>query len=114
MKSKASGIQYIDNGDQGELFDLKIEVIRDEKGQILSGLVYGSTKSQNEASILIARPGEFKLYPLLGVGLTDALLGEDLLEYRHKIREQFAFDGLNIIKLDLYNLNNFSIEAYYE
>ena len=61
MKSKATGIQYIDNQDQGDLFDLKIEVVRDENGKILSGLVFGQTQPQNEASILIARKGEFKL-----------------------------------------------------
>ena len=114
MKSKATGIQYIDNQDQGDLFDLKIEVVRDENGKILSGLVFGQTQPKNEASILIARKGEFKLNPLLGVGLGDALLSENLLEFRHKIREQFAFDGLNIKHLDLYNLQNFSIDAEYE
>ena len=111
MKSKATGIQYIDNQDQGEIFDLKIDVVRDENGQILSGLVFGSTQHQNEASILIARKGEYKLNPLLGVGIGDALLGENLLEYRHKIREHFASDGLNVKHLDFYNLKNFSIDA---
>ncbi|MDM1548701.1 hypothetical protein HX096_12640 [Empedobacter falsenii] len=114
MKSKATGIQYIDNQDQGELFDLKIEVVRDENGKILSGLVFGQTQPQNEASILIARKGEFKLNPLLGVGLGDALLSENMLEFRHRIRAQFSSDGLNIKDLNFYNLNNFSIDAEYE
>ncbi len=93
---------------------MKIDVIRDENGQIMSGLVFGSTQPQNEASILIARKGEYKLNPLLGVGIGDALLDEDLLEYRHKIREHYAMDGLNVKRLDLYNLQKFSIDAEYE
>ena len=114
MKSKATGIQYIDNEDQGDLFDLKIEVVRDASGQIVSGLVIGATQPQNEASILIARKGEFKLNPLLGVGISDALLSENMLEFRHRIREHFAMDGLNVKALDFYNLQNFSIDAEYE
>ena len=114
MKSKATGIQYNDTNDQDEIFDLKIDVVRDENGKILNGLCFGSTQPQNEASILIARKGEFKLNPLLGVGIGDALLGEDLLEYRHRIREHFAMDGLNVKHLDFYNLNKFSIDAEYE
>lgn len=113
MKNKGVGIQYNDS-ESSELFDLKIEVVRNAENKIISGLVIGSTKPQNEASILIARPGEFKTMPLLGVGLGDALLGEDLLEYRHRIREQFAMDGLNVKHLDLYNLQKFSIDADYE
>lgn len=113
MKNKGVGIQYND-ANSTDLFDLKIQVFRDVNNRITQGLVIGSTKPQNEASILIARVGEFKTMPLLGVGLGDALLGEDLLEYRHRIREQFALDGLNVKHLDLYNLQKFSIDAEYE
>lgn len=114
MKSKGTGIQYIDNNDTENIFDLKVDPQYDDEGKILNGLAIGSTQSQNQASLLIARPGEFKTYPLLGIGLGDALLGEDLLEYRHKIREQFAIDGLYVKHLDLYSLQKFSIDAEYE
>lgn len=113
MKNKAIGIQYNDSSN-GLSYDLKIEVIKDQFGKIVSGLVIGDTLEQNMASILIAEAGEFKANLMLGVGLSSALLDEDLLPYRHAIKKQFALDGLNIKHLDFYNLKNFSIDADYE
>ena len=113
MKSKATGVQYRDSTD-GATYDLKVDVKKDKWGKIVSGLVIGATLEQNMASILIAEPGDFKANLTLGVGLRSALLGEDLLEYRHAIKEQFAQDGLNVKHLDLYNLQKFSIDAEYE
>ena len=113
MKSKATGIQYNDNSN-GQVYDLKIEVVKDQFGKIVSGLVIGETMEQNMASLMVAEPGDFKLNLLLGVGLRSSLLDEDLLKYRHAIKQQFALDGLNVKHLELYNLQNFSIDAEYE
>lgn len=113
MKSKATGIQYKDSLD-GKNYDLKINIVKDQYGRIISGLVIGDTLEQNMASILVAEPGDFKLNLLLGVGLRSSLLSEDLLKYRHSIKQQFALDGLNVKHLELYNLQNFSIDAEYE
>lgn len=112
--AKDRGIQVIDNNNQGNLLDLKIEVKRHADGKIISGLVIGNTLEQNKAFLLIAHCNDFKANPTLGVGIEDLLLNEELLEYRHKIREQFARDGLKITTLDLYGLNHVKIEAYYE
>lgn len=114
MKSKATGIQYVDNDDAGDVWALKISPLYDEEGKIISGLVLGSTLYQNQAAILTAYPGEFKFEPTLGVGFNDELLGENLLEARHKIKEQFPKDGLTVRKLNLYNKEKFEIEADYE
>lgn len=112
MKRKDFGIQYKsdNNGD----FALDINVIRDSAGRITSGLVFGNTLEQNIATILIAEPGDLKNNPSIGVGMRSALLDEDLLPYRHQIKEQFAKDGLDVKHLDLYNLKKFSIDAQYE
>lgn len=112
MKSKATGIQYRSNNDG--LIDLDIQVQRDSAGKILSGLVLGATLEQNMTCILIAEPGDFKDNLSLGVGIRSALLDEDLLEYRRKIKEQFPLDGLVVRHLDLYNLSKFTIDAEYE
>lgn len=112
MKRKDFGIQYTTTKDGN--FDLDIKVLRDTSGKILSGVVLGVTMEQNMACILIAEPGDYKGNADLGVGLRSALLGEDLLEYRHLIKQQFAKDGVNIKHLDLYTLNKFSIDAEYE
>lgn len=109
---KDFGIQYKSNNDGN--FSLDINVIKDSSGRILSGLVLGNTLQQNMASILIAEPGDLKNNLTVGVGMRSALLDEDLLPYRHKIKEQFAKDGLVVSHLDLYDLKKFSIQAEYE
>ena len=112
MKTKDFGIQLIPTASGN--FDLSIEVMKDEHGKIVSGLVLGATLEQNMACLLIAEPGDFKANPTLGVGLRSALLDEEMLEYRHQIKEQFANDGLNVKHLQLYNLKEFEIDAEYE
>ncbi|MDA6067989.1 hypothetical protein NJT12_00030 [Flavobacterium sp. AC] len=111
---KGIGIQLVDNIDQGNLLDIKINPIRDQGGKIISGLVIGNTLEQNKALILIGSQGDFKYRPDLGVCFEDVLLGADLLEYRHKITEHFAKDGLKITELDLYRTDNIKIIANYE
>lgn len=113
---KNLGIQLIDNLDQGNVLDIKINPERNASGKIVKGLVIGQTLEQNKALLLMAQQGEFKNTPFLGIGLKDILLGQstDLLEYRHKIRRQFPVDGLNISKLQLYPNKPFIIEATYE
>ncbi|OBS12534.1 hypothetical protein ATE49_04740 [Elizabethkingia miricola] len=112
MKTKDFGIQYrvADNGN----YDLNIDVKKDSSGKIITGLVLGPILEQNMASILIAEQGDFKTNLDLGVGLRSILLGEDLLEYRHLIKENFAKDSLVVKHLDFYNLQKFSIDAEYE
>lgn len=114
MKDKA--LQVIDNTDskEGTVLDVKIIPIRDKEGKIGKGLTIGRTLEQNKSFILMAHQGDFKSSPDLGVGFEDILLGSDLLEYRHKIREHFDKDGLKIYSLDLYENKPFSIEAQYE
>jgi len=112
--AKDKGIQVIDNSDEGVVMDLKIKPVRDADGRIVSGVVIGNTLEQNKAFILLAQPNDFKANPTLAVGIEDILLSSDLLEYRHRIREKFAMDGLKITKLDLYSLDKIKIEAHYE
>ena len=107
MKDRA--IQVIDNADEGEVLDIKINPVRDADGKIVSGFVIGNTLQQNKAFILIAHPGDFKANPELGVGIEDITLSSELTEYRAKIREQFAVDGLKIDKLDMYDLESVNI-----
>lgn len=113
MKRKDFGIQY-SNGTIENIFSLNIEVKKDTQGKIISGLTLGPTLEQNMASLLVAVPGDLKLNLDIGVGISAELLGEDLLECRHNIKEQFAKDGLVVKHLDFYNLDNFSIDAEYE
>ncbi len=111
---KDFAIQLVDHTDDGELMDVKIVPIRDKDGLITQGVVLGNTLQQNKALILIAHPNDFKGNPTLGIGIGDITLSTDLLDYRHEIRRQFPLDGLKITELNLYDLNNVTIEADYE
>lgn len=111
---KSIGIQLTDNNDTGDVLDLKINVVRDSTGKIVSGIVIGDTLEQNKAIILIAHEGQLKGNPDLGVGIGDIALSSDYLEYRHKIREHFAKDGLAVETLDLYENKPIKIIANYE
>lgn len=110
---KAKGLQLNDNTSTGEILDLKIEVIKDAEGKITSGLIVGNTLQQNQALILITQPGENKFNPDLGVGIADMLLDHDYLNYRHRIREHYAKDGLIVTHLDLYENKPLRIDANY-
>ena len=112
---KDIGVQVIDNNDEGAILDLKIEPKYDANGKIVSGLVIGNTLEQNKSFILMARPGDFKFSPSVGVGILDAVLDteENLLQYRHRIREHFQKDGLKVNSLDFYSKNTLKIDAEY-
>lgn len=111
---KRTGIQLVDNNDEGTVMDVKIKPIRNASNKIISGLVIGDTLQQNKALILLAHQGEIKFKPDLGVGLEDILLSSDYLEYRHKIREHFAKDGLKTTTVELYENKPFKIIADYD
>lgn len=110
---KNLGIQLEDENKE-HLMDLALNVIKDTSGQIVNGLMLGNTLEQNKALILIAHAGEFRLDPTLGVGISDMLLDSDYLEFRHKIRQHFAIDDLEVSKLDLYPNKPIVIEANYK
>lgn len=112
--AKKTGIQLVDNSDEGTLMDIKISPLLDASGKIVSGLVIGDTLQQNKALILIAQQGEFKFRPDLGVGIGDMVLDDDYLGGRHKIRDHFEKDGLILSKLDFYPNKPIIIEADYE
>ena len=110
---KDIGIQLNESNDNGEILDVKIEVKRDSDGKIIQGISIGKTLEQNKALILITHLGENKFNPELGVGIEDLLLSEDYLQFRHKIREHFAKDGLKVITVDLYPNKPIKIDAKY-
>lgn len=110
---KRTGIQLIDNNDEGVVMDTKIQPVYDAQGKILRGMVIGDTLEQNKALLLIAQQGELKFNPDIGVGILDMTLSEDYLVYRHKIQEHFAKDGLQASKVELYKNKPIVINADY-
>ncbi len=110
---KKRGIQLVDDSAE-HLMDLAVEVVRDASGLIVQGMRVGDTLEQNKALLLMIHPGELRMSPLVGVGLSDMILDHDYLAFRHRIREQFAMDGLRVTRLDLYPNKPVIIEANYD
>ena len=73
--------------------------------------VAGENYNQQQAMLLVAQEGEFKMTPTIGVGIGDLLLSEELLEYRHKIRDHFKRDNLKVKNLELYEIGKLKIES---
>jgi hypothetical protein len=87
-------------------------ILLDENGDIMvrnGSMVIGDTTLQNQYLILVAQKGEIKEYPTLGVGISDVLGDDDVLEWKKLIREEFAKDGLTVNKIDL-NLQTGELE----
>jgi hypothetical protein len=92
-------------------------ILLDETGDIMvrnGSIVIGDVSLQNQYFILIAHKGEFKESPTLGVGISDMLGDDDALEWKKRIREEFAKDDLRLNKIDLdLQTGNLEIDARY-
>lgn len=75
--------------------------------------VIGETTAQNQAFILMAHKGDFKEYPLLGVGLQDITNDHDFPAWKRLITEQLEADGQQIDKLEITN-EGMTLEAKYK
>lgn len=104
--NKSIGILLDANG------DLYIRPVRDENGLIVQGIQIGDVTNQNMDMILRMQPGELKEHPTVGVGIDNMLLDKDYLEYKHKIRQQLADDGMEVNHLEI-NGKNIEINAKY-
>lgn len=94
-----------------------IDIQLQDSGELLvagGDFAVGESTVQHQAVILAAHQGEFKQSPAVGVGISDLLLSDELLEYRHRIRNQFGMDGMKVKQLDLYEIGNLKIIASYE
>jgi len=58
---------------------------------------------QHIQDILIAAPGHYKQYPLLGANITNGLNGSNTIEFKRNIRLQLESDGMEV---ETINFNN--------
>lgn len=68
---------------------------------------------QNQAMLLIARPGEYKEFPTIGIGLPDMLMDHELSGWRRRIIEQVEADGQRISKIQI-TTTGVDLEAKYK
>lgn len=78
-----------------------------------AGMRLAHTTPQNQAFILTAHKGDFKEYPLLGVGLTDIVNDNDFNEWKREITAQLETDGQRITQLEL-TAKGLHLEAQYK
>lgn len=59
-------------------------------------ITVGDTSMQEEALVLLTQRGEWKEYPLIGVGLADMVGDEDVRYWKREITENLARVGIRI------------------
>ena len=98
---------------KGILFDRDIQVekrILPDGG--ITGLVIGDITYQNQYSILMTHPGEYKESPKIGVGI-DSFMDDDSPENLFReIRTQFAA-GMQVQKVGFSENGKLEIQAEY-
>ena len=77
-------------------------------------LVIGNATLQNQFIILNANKGEFKEWPLLGVGMMDMVNDDDITGWKREIILQLEADGMRVnnIGIDMVT-NQLIIDAQY-
>lgn len=93
--------------------DLQIKPVYDTNGKITKGVVIGNSIYQNQALILITNQGEWKLSPLVGVGIETLLMTKDYAALRREIRKQMERDGQQVKDVIFSPNNKLTIDADY-
>ena len=93
-----------------------IDILLDEDGDLLldenGEPVVGDVTQQNQKLLLSTRKGDWKLYPLVGVGIEDYLNDEGKSDLLREIRLQLKQDGLKINSIKVES-NKIKIDARY-
>ena len=93
-----------------------IDILLDENGDLLldgnGDPVVGDVTQQNQKLLLETRKGDWKLYPLIGVGVQDFVDDEDPGALMREIRLQLKKDGFKIGSLKI-NGQTIKIDAKY-
>lgn len=108
-----TGIELQGTTGAHNVYDLAIKVSRDTSGKIVGGITLGETTPQNQAVLLASHKGEFKEFPLLGVGLGDIVNDHDYGSWKRVIMEQFEADGQRVDELTI-DAAGLTIEASYK
>jgi hypothetical protein len=93
-------------------YDLKIVVTRDANGMITRGLQLEEALPQNQAVLLLARIGELKENPAMGVGLGDMINDNDTLGWERLIRTQLQLDR-QVVQTVKFDNGKLKIDAHY-
>lgn len=93
------------------------DILLDDTGDFLienGDFVLGDATAQNQELILVAHKGEFKESPEIGVGISNALLSENLQDIINSIRRNFEYDGMKVNKLEIQANGALTVDAHYK
>ncbi|WP_455592932.1 hypothetical protein [Bacteroides sp.] len=76
-----------------EYGDVKVTVVRDAQGLITQGLVLGGSDYDHVALIIESNKGDFKDYPVLGIGEQYLKSVGRTAELRADVQAQLGLDG---------------------
>lgn len=71
---------------------------------VAGDIVWGEASLQHQRDILLARRGDYRRAPWLGVGLEDWIDDENPEQLLGEISKQFTADGMTIISLSTTNI----------
>lgn len=77
----------------GESGDLAVRVVRDSSGLITSGLMIGESDFDHISMIVESSKGDFKDYPVIGVGKQYLKTVGRAAEMRADVQTQLELDG---------------------
>ena len=94
-----------------------LRLIQDESGspdlELTGGaMTVGEVTEQNQYLLLITHQGEWKEFPLVGVGIGDLVNDSDLMKWKRAIGEALEQDGQTIETLEL-TTDRLTIKASY-
>lgn len=75
--------------------------------------VVGDTTRQHQGLLFISQPGEWRQYPLVGVGAKDFLNDDRVAEMATEIQKQFEADGMVVTKVTVKEEGQTSWDAKY-
>lgn len=74
---------------------------------------FGEATEKHMRDILLSRPGDIRTTPTLGVGVFDFLDDDDSDDLRAAVRRNFAFDGIEVVTIELLNNGELKVNGYY-
>ncbi|MBU7577074.1 MAG: hypothetical protein KAF40_03340 [Flavihumibacter sp.] len=91
------------------------DILLDEDFDLLiqnGDLVIGPSSEQHQQLLLLSNKGDWRQFPMVGVGIREYLKDEDENSMVGEIKEQFEMDGMQVKDIRIAN-GQIGIDAYY-
>jgi hypothetical protein len=93
-----------------------IDILLDESFDLAianDDFVIGNAVGQHQKILLLSSKGELKQFPVVGIGISEALADDNLATLRQEILKQFELDGMIVDELIIGSNGDVALEAYY-